>query len=178
MKKKFVVIFAVIAVIGIMFALAACKDGGDEKTFEGSDDTGREYGQVYALTQESADGWFRVPAESFSESTMGKFMVDNTRKDYVTVIKSGEDYSLIYHATSDDMNNVRLVTDGQDVAAQADTTGTVYNYRFDNLTWEDISGEISVKVYVATMMKRDTQFTIQLDFTRATLVPADSFAEN
>ena len=115
MKKKFVVIFAVIAVIGVMFALAACKDGGEE-TFEGSDDMGREYGQVYALTQESADGWFRVPAESFSESTMGKFMVDNTRKDYVTVIRSGEDYSLIYHATSDDMNNVRLVIDGQDVA--------------------------------------------------------------
>lgn len=177
MKKKFVVIFAVIAVIGVTFALAACKDGGKE-TFEGSDDAGREYGQVYALTQESADGWFRVPAESFSESTMGKFMVDNTRKEYMTVIKSGEDYSLIYHATSDDMNNVRLVIDGQDVAAQADTTGTVYNYRFDNLTWEDISGEISVKVYVATMMKRDTQFTIQLDFTQATLVPADSFAEN
>ena len=177
MKKKFVVIFAVIAVIGVMFALAACKDG-DEKTFEGSDDAGREYGQVYALTQESADGWFRVTAESFSESTMGKFMVDNTRKEYLTVIKSGENYSLIYHATSDDMNNVRLVIDGQDVAAQADTTGTVYNYRFDNLTWEDISGEISVKVYVATMMKRDTQFTIQLDFTQATLVPAGSFAEN
>ena len=176
MKKKIVVIFAVIAVIGVMFALAACKDGGEE-TFEGSDDAGREYGQVYALTQESADGWFRVPAESFSESTMGKFMVDNTRKDYVTVIKSGEDYSLIYHATSDDMNNVRLVIDGADMSAEASTVGEIYNYAFKGLKWENISGEISVKVYVATMMKRDTNFTIKLDMTQAMLVPEESFEE-
>lgn len=177
MKKKLIAIFALLALIGVMFAFAACKDG-EEETFEGGDEAGRTYGQTYTLDQTAADGWFRVPAESFSESTMGKMMVDNTRKDYVTIIKSGDVYSLIYHATSDSMNNARLVYDGEEMSAETSQTGEVYNYRFNNLTWEDISGEIPVRVYVATMMKRDTNFTIALDFTQAVLVPEGSFAEN
>ena len=157
MRKKLIAVFAVAALLGAVFAFAACDE---EETFSGTDEAGRTYGQVYALTQESADGWFRVPAESFSESTMGKMMVDNTRKDYVTVIKEQDSYTLIYHATSDDMNNVRLVIDGADMSAEASTVG-----------------EISVKVYVATMMKRDTNFTIKLDMTQAMLVPEESFEE-
>ena len=111
MRKKLIAVFAVAALLGAVFAFAACDE---EEAFSGTDEAGRTYGQVYVLEQDSADGWFRVPAESFSESTMGKMMVDNTRKDYVTVIKEQDSYTLIYHATSDDMNNVRLVIDGAD----------------------------------------------------------------
>lgn len=177
MKKKFIALFAVAALLSVMAVFAACKNS-DPETFDGADEDGRTYGEVYELNEATADGWYRVPAESFSGSTMGKMMVDNTRKDYVTVIKSGDVYSLIYHATSGDMNNTRLVYDGEEMQAQMTLTGEVYNYRFDNLTWEDISGEIAVRVYVATMMKRDTNFTIQLDFAQAVLVPEYSFAQN
>ena len=102
---------------------------------------------------------------------MGKMMVDATRLDYLTVIKTGEEYSLIYHATSADMNNVRLVFDGEEMAAQTEKSGSLENYRFDKLTYEQLSGEIAVRVYVATMMKRDTNFTLTLDLAQSVLVP-------
>ena len=173
MKKK--VLTALITLAALAAVLAACGDG--EESFSGTDEHGREYGAVCALEADSPDGWFRVPTASHSESAMGKMMVDNTRKDYVTVIKEQDSYTLIYHATSDDMNNVRLVIDGADMSAEASTVGEIYNYAFKGLKWENISGEISVKVYVATMMKRDTNFTIKLDMTQAMLVPEESFEE-
>ena len=105
------------------------------------------------------------------EGIAGKMMVDATRLDYLTVIKTGEEYSLIYHATSTDMNNVRLVFDGEEMAAQTEKSGSLENYRFDKLTYGQLSGEIAVRVYVATMMKRDTNFTLTLDLAQAVLVP-------
>lgn len=167
MKKK--VLTALIVLAAFAAVLAACGDG--EESFSGTDEHGREYGAVCALEADSPDGWFRVPAASHSESAMGKMMVDATRLDYLTVIKTGEEYSLIYHATSTDMNNVRLVFDGEEMAAQAEKSGSLENYRFDKLTYEQLSGEIAVRVYVATMMERDTNFTLTLDLAQAVLVP-------
>lgn len=167
MKKSSTVIIVVVSAIISLLAFAACKDKDKEPVYDGTDEYGRTFGEIYDIDSEET-GTFRLPYEIGDTSSMGKTMISANCADYVTVEKTGSAYILTFYCNDGMLGGVRLVRESGAVAGKEDGANGYQSFSFD-IGKEELSGRISLECEVK-IMNKTVSFSITADVNNAKLV--------
>ncbi|MDE6759008.1 MAG: hypothetical protein K2J89_07085 [Clostridia bacterium] len=165
-KKKISIFLIVVMIVGVLFAVAACKnDDGDFLLDDASgkvDPYGRQFNNVYDI-DEYLTGEYAVSYD-IDASAMGKSMLKSNCADRVSVKKTEEGYVLTFYCMNDSFTEIAL--DGEE--AQNADRGDAKGYAFD-VEREELDGELNMSGYVSAM-KRSVEFKIVLDLNDAILI--------
>lgn len=167
MKKISTVIIAVLLALTALIAFAACKDKNKEPVYEGKDEYGRTFGEVYDMDSEET-GTFRLPYEIGDTSSMGKTMISANCADYVTVEKKADAYVLIFYCKDGMLGGVKLVRESGTVEGKEDGANGYQSFSFD-VGKEELSGKIPLECKVK-LMNKTVSFSITVDVNNAKLV--------
>lgn len=162
MKKIFAV---AVAVCVLAACLAACTTG--QKTYEGKDAYGRNFGEIYEVDS-AATGTFELPYAIADTSAIGKTMIAANCADYVIVEKTESGYRLGFLCKGDMLGSVRM-TVGDGVYADAEKSEKDgYNAFTFDVAREALDAKISLQCEV-TVMHKTVSFSIAPDMTKAKL---------
>lgn len=165
MKKTFLTLVIIAMIAVSVFALVSCKE--DEEVFDGKDEYGRSFGEIYDIDSEST-GVFRLPYQIGDTSTMGQMMIEQYCADYAEIEKTQSGYKLTFYCDDGMLDNVSMTTDGTSVSGTQKSADDYQGFTFE-VEKQDLESKITLSC-VVKLMNRAVSFSIAVDLTQAKLV--------
>ncbi len=160
--KKILTIATVICTF-VLF-LTACTQ---QKTYEGEDEFGRTYGEIYDVDSQPT-GVFDVPYEILDTSAMGKAMIAANCADYVEIEKTSDGYLLGFLCKSSMLGAVKMIgADGSYIDGSESERDGYQAFTF-SVTREMLENKISLQCEVSAMNKT-VEFSVKPDLDGAIL---------